>query len=147
MARRRIDGTEGMNALSRVAAFFSEHARGTASAAAIPEQLRDDFLRATRFALEEIAERHPGRSVEIRVPYAGAVQACEGQQHRRGTPPNVVEAEMPVFLGLVLGHISWQESCETGAVQASGTRSNLSTLFPLFTPATLERYRDTGDKS
>lgn len=139
MARRRIDSSEGMSALGRVAEFFEGHSDYHFD---VPADKRSDFLCATRFALEEIAERHPGRSVEIRVPYAGAVQAFEGQQHRRGTPPNVVEAEMPIFLGLVLGCISWQEACDTGAVQASGSRANLAALFPLFTKAVVGRWCD-----
>ena len=147
MARRRIDGIEGMSALAHVAAFFDQNARSTPSAASIPQQLREDFVCATRFALEEIAERHPGRSVEIRVPYAGAVQAFEGIEHRRGTPSNVVETEMPTFLALVLGRIDWDAAQTSSGVQASGARADLSTLFPLFSPATLERYRDTGGKS
>lgn len=144
MARRRIDGTEGMSALSRVADFFEGQSDCTDCAFDVPTDKREDFLRATRFALEEIAERHPGRSVEIRVPYVGAVQAIEGVGHRRGTPPNVVEADMATFLALALGHTSWNKACETGSVQASGSRANLSTLFPLFASATLERYRDGG---
>ena len=135
---------EGMSALSRVAEFFESAAEVPFD---VPADKREDFLCATRFAREEIAARHPGRSVEIRVPYAGAVQAVEGIEHRRGTPPNVVEADMTAFLGLVLGHTSWDEACETGSVQASGSRANLSALFPLFTHATLGRYRDTGDES
>jgi hypothetical protein len=75
------------------------------------------------------------------------VQAIEGIEHRRGTPPNVVETEMLTFLALVLGYTSWGEACETGSVQASGSRANLSVLFPLFTHAALGRYRDTGDES
>lgn len=142
--RRRIGDDEGMQALGQVAEFFAGQLD---CAYDIPVDKREDFLCATRFALEEIAERYPGRSVEIRVPYAGAVQAVEGIEHRRGTPPNVVEAEMPVFLALTLGHITWQEACEDGAVQASGSRANLSALFPLFTSATLECYRDIGDES
>lgn len=133
-----------MSALSRVAEFFESDAEVSSD---VPADKREDFLCATRFALEEIVERHPGRSVEIRVPYAGAVQAVEGIEHRRGTPPNVVETEMPTFLALTLGHIGWQEACETGSVQASGSRANLSALFPLFTHAALGRYRDTGDES
>lgn len=139
--RRRIGDDEGMQALGQVAEFFKGQSDCDFDVSA---DKRGDFLCATRFALEEIAERHPGRSVEIRVPYAGAVQAIAGTEHRRGTPPNVVEAEMPVFLALALGHTSWDKACETGSVQASGARADLSALFPLFTPAALERYRDGG---
>jgi len=60
--------------------------------AAAGETLEADQARtAARFALRELAQRHPGRSVEVRVPFAGAVQILPGPSHRRGTPPNVVE--------------------------------------------------------
>lgn len=58
---------------------------------------------AVRFALEEFASRHPGRSVEIRVPWAGAVQAIDGPVHTRGTPPNVVEMDAQTWLELAVG--------------------------------------------
>ncbi|MBR5950506.1 MAG: hypothetical protein IKZ87_03630 [Actinomycetaceae bacterium] len=138
MARRRIDSAEGMSALAKAADYCQSHACLGVSTP-IPDGMRSVFVQATRFALEEIAERHPGRSVEIRVPYAGAVQAFEGVEHRRGTPPNVVEGDMATFLGLAIGYIDWQDACESGRVQASGSRADLSAIFPLFTPVTLER--------
>ena len=54
-----------------------------------------------RFTLAEFAKRHPGRSVEIRIPWIGAVQAIAGVNHRRGTPPNVVEMSGNTWLTLV----------------------------------------------
>ncbi len=46
---------------------------------------------AVRGLLGVLAERAPGRSVEVRVPPHGVVQCIEGPRHTRGTPPNVVE--------------------------------------------------------
>ncbi|MDQ1741885.1 MAG: hypothetical protein QOE23_224, partial [Pseudonocardiales bacterium] len=40
-----------------------------------------------------LAAKYPGRSVEVRVPPATAVQAIAGPRHTRGTPPNVVETD------------------------------------------------------
>ena len=41
--------------------------------------------------LKVVQEVAPGRSVEIRIPPYAAIQCVEGVNHRRGTPPNVVE--------------------------------------------------------
>lgn len=93
---------------------------------------------AARFALEELAERHPGKSVEVRVPYVGAVQVVEGLRHRRGTPPNVVEMSATTWMDLVCGRATWTEV--EGQIDASGTRSDLHHFFPLFTSAVLARW-------
>ncbi|MFE1523250.1 sterol carrier family protein [Schaalia turicensis] len=86
---------------------------------------------AVRFLLEELADRHPGHAVEIRVPYVGAVQAVAGVRHRRGTPPNVVECDAATFLGLCVGTLGWDDAVASGRVDASGTRANLSEFLPL----------------
>ena len=99
---------------------------------AAPRPSASAMRTATRYCLEEIAERHPGRSVEIRVPYAGAVQAFEGPAHRRGTPPNVVETDIETFLGLALGALTWAEALASGKVDASGIRASLESCMPLF---------------
>ncbi len=99
---------------------------------------------AARFCLEEMAERHPGRSVELRVPYAGAVQVIEGPKHRRGTPPNVVEMDSSTWLALCSGSLRWDEAVERGRVSASGIRADLSEYFPLFSPQILQRWRNRG---
>lgn len=87
---------------------------------------------AVRFALEEFATRHPGRSVEIRVPWVGAVQAIAGPRHTRGTPPNVVEMPARVWLDLVVGN-----DADTSLIDYSGARADLGEYLPLFGPAEL----------
>lgn len=87
------------------------------------------LLTAVRFTLEEFAERFPGRSVEVRVPPAGAVQILEGSTHRRGTPPAVVEMDMVTWLSLVVGKTSWGEAVAQGRIQASGERADLTGCF------------------
>lgn len=84
---------------------------------------------AVRFALEEFAYRHPGHSVEIRIPWVGAVQAIAGINHRRGTPPNVVEMNGATWLALVT---AGQPAPADTAITYSGTRADLSAYLPLF---------------
>ncbi|MFP7696371.1 sterol carrier family protein [Trueperella sp. LYQ143] len=85
---------------------------------------------AARFALEEFAHRYPGRSVEIRIPWVGAVQAIAGPIHTRGTPPNVVEIDVDTWLAAVLGM-----TIDPKRISYSGTRADISQYLPLFTLA------------
>lgn len=81
-----------------------------------------------------LAEQHPGRSVEVRIPPFAAVQCGVGDPgptHTRGTPPNVVETDAVTFLRLATGRISWAEAMQTGEVAASGLRADLSPVLPL----------------
>jgi hypothetical protein len=87
---------------------------------------------AVRFTLEELAARHPGRAVEVRVPPYGATQCVAGTTHTRGTPPNVVETEAVSWLGLVTGIRDWADELSAGRIYASGERSDLSKLLPFF---------------
>lgn len=82
-------------------------------------------------ALAAFAEAVPGRSVEIRVPPFGAVQAVPGGSHRRGTPRAVVECDGDTWLALVGGQLSWSDAVERGLVHASGERSDLAEYLPL----------------
>ncbi|MFD1716310.1 sterol carrier family protein [Georgenia deserti] len=88
---------------------------------------------AVRFTLEELAVSSPGRSVEVRVPPAGAVQALPGPRHTRGTPPNVVETDEQTWLALATGRSAWGDAVARGAVRASGARADLSRVLPLIT--------------
>lgn len=86
---------------------------------------------AVRYSLEELATRHPGRSVEVRVPPFGAVQCIEGPMHKRGTPPNVFETDAATWLRLATGEVSWMAAVGSGAVRASGLRADLSEHLPI----------------
>jgi uncharacterized protein (TIGR03083 family) len=91
---------------------------------------------ALRIVVKELArvlaERHPGRTVEVRIPPYTAVQCLEGPRHTRGTPPNVVEVDPVAWVRLCAGREQWAELVRTGRVRASGERSDLSPLLPLF---------------
>jgi hypothetical protein len=88
---------------------------------------------AVRYTLEELGERAPGRSVEVRVPPFGVVQCVEGPRHTRGTPPNVVETDAETWLLLATGGLTWPAALAEGVLRVSGTRADLSALLPLTT--------------
>lgn len=81
--------------------------------------------------LAVLAERAPGRSVEVRVPPYAAVQVVPGVRHTRGTPPAVVETDAGTWLALAAGRTTWHEAVESGGVRASGERTDLSPYLPL----------------
>jgi hypothetical protein len=91
----------------------------------------DDVRAAVKHFLAVLAGRHPGKSVEVRVPPYAAVQCIEGARHTRGTPPAVVETRAAVWLRLARGQVSFREAVEGGDVLASGERSDLSDHLPL----------------
>ena len=157
--RRKTSEEAGMAAVREVRAFFEaqraatgepadSHARGEyllnsyllnsyllnsaeveQAFAALPRSVRATFV---RFTLEELATLAPGNSVEVRVPPLGVTQCVAGPRHTRGTPPSVVEARPFVWAALVLGACSWEQAVSAGALDASGERSDLSGLLPLF---------------
>lgn len=85
----------------------------------------------TRALAGLLAERAPGRHVEVRVPPYAAIQCVEGPRHTRGTPPNVVEAEPVVFTELVAGRTTWADAVRDGRVRSWGDRADLSPWLPL----------------
>ncbi|WP_141211165.1 sterol carrier family protein [Enemella dayhoffiae] len=90
---------------------------------------------AVRALTDVLATRHPGQSIEVRVPPFAAVQCGTGTEdprHTRGTPPTVVECDPLVLVRLCVGRIEYAEATRTGAVRASGSRSDLSSWLPLF---------------
>ncbi|MBK9739196.1 MAG: hypothetical protein IPO93_06745 [Actinobacteria bacterium] len=86
-------------------------------------------VKATLSALVAVA---PGRSVEVRIPPYAAVQVIEGTTHRRGTPSAVVETDARTWLLMACGALIWADGVASGAVRASGARSDLSAWLPVF---------------
>ena len=119
MARRRINHTDGTAAIAAVRLSGLESAD------------ESQLATACRYLLEELAERAPGNSVEVRVPPYGATQCIEGPRHTRGTPPNTVEMNSQVWFALATGELSWTQALAEAKVQASGTRADLSEVLPL----------------
>lgn len=111
-----------------------------ADPAAVAEALaRDPRSDADRRLLSKhflalLAERAPGRSVEVRVPPYAAAQVVPGVRHTRGTPPAVVETDPDTWIALATGELSWTEAAATGRLRASGERADLSPYLPLGRP-------------
>lgn len=95
---------------------------------------RSALARGTRTLTAIVAARHPGRSVEVRVPPYAAVQCAigdPGPTHTRGTPPNVVETDPLTFMRLATGRVAWSDAVAGGSIHASGLRANLAPALPL----------------
>jgi hypothetical protein len=85
----------------------------------------------SRHFLAVLAQRAPGRSVEVRIPPYAAAQVIEGVRHTRGTPPAVVELDADTWIALATGALDWAEAEASGRVRASGERADLSPYLPL----------------
>ncbi|WP_099332367.1 sterol carrier family protein [Actinomyces minihominis] len=121
MAVRRIGTDEGEAAWRS----WRESAAGSTGAA------RPIIALAVRYTLQLITDLAPGGAVEVRVIPFGATQILEGANHRRGTPPAVVEMSAQTWLELATGLLTWQEAVDSGAVDASGVMADLGPLLPL----------------
>ena len=88
---------------------------------------------AVLYTLQELSNLYPGKSVEVRIPPSGATQILEGNTHRRGTPPAVVECTPSVWINLCVGLETWENAIKSNLIDASGERSDLSKLLPIFT--------------
>ncbi|HIW94953.1 MAG TPA: hypothetical protein H9867_00465 [Candidatus Corynebacterium gallistercoris] len=90
---------------------------------------RAQVAEAVRLSAQVLAQVAPGASVEVRVPPFVAVQAVAGPQHRRGTPPNVVQCSPLTWLRLVVG----LEDFFGSDAESSGTRAaEIGLHLPLF---------------
>jgi hypothetical protein len=112
--------------------------RGAQSLAAVLSALdggaepgAEELRTAARHLLSQLASRHPGRVLEVRVPPVAAVQCLPGPVHTRGTPPNVVETDAVTWIRLASGRVGWADAVASGAVHASGPRADLTAYLPL----------------
>jgi hypothetical protein len=95
------------------------------------QPLRGALRTAVSYLLDGLADRVPGRAVEVRVPPFAAVQCIEGPRHTRGTPPNVVETDPLTWLDLATGRLDWPAATASGKLRASGPRADISAYLPL----------------
>jgi hypothetical protein len=96
------------------------------------EPARDLLRDAVRALLTELSDRAPGRSVEVRVPPYGAIQCIAGPRHTRGTPPSVIEMDPLTWVKLATGRLTWIDARQMATVTASGNRTDISPLLPLW---------------
>lgn len=92
---------------------------------------RADLATAVRYTLQVITQKVPGASVEVRVAPFGATQVIEGSNHRRGTPPAVVEMAPDTWMRVASGLRTWDEAMGSGHIDASGESADLSPHLPL----------------
>lgn len=124
MARRTDPPLEEVRAsLEPLASWLEDGARPAPGRAAVAA--------AVRATARYLAGRHPGGAVELRIPPFVAVQCVEGLNHRRGTPPNVIELDPRTWLRLATGRLTWSSALAGGVVAASGSRADLAGLVPI----------------
>jgi hypothetical protein len=102
-----------------------------ATVAADEQPSRAVLRAAVTYTLDVLADRAPGRSVEVRIPPFAAVQCIPGPRHTRGTPPNVVETDAMTWLRLAIGDLNWASAVASGKLRASGQRADISGYLPL----------------
>ncbi len=92
-----------------------------------PAELKAEVKRT----LALLKDKAPGKSVEVRVPPFAAIQCIPGVRHTRGTPPAVVEMDAQTWLAVASGALAWADALASGAIRASGERTDLSPYLPL----------------
>ena len=90
-----------------------------------------EVLEEVKSTLALLTAKAPGRAIEVRVPPYAAVQCGDGPTHTRGTPPNVIEMDADTWLALAHGATNWAAAMQTGKINASGARADLSEYLPL----------------
>ncbi len=86
---------------------------------------------AVKYSLQLLHRKIPGKSVELRVPPISAVSIVEGKDHKRGTPPAVIEVEPIIWLKIFLGELNWHDAVNQGLILASGANTDLSHHLPM----------------
>ena len=89
------------------------------------------ILNEVKDTLALLADKFPGKAIEVRIPPYAAVQCGDGPKHTRGTPPNVIEMDATTWLQLVDGDRTWADAFNEGLIFASGVRADLTHLLPL----------------
>src|SRR6202051_5334133 len=98
VARRNADPAKTRDAVRTVEGWLGDDTQ--------PSPSRAELAAAVRLTARTLAAAAPGASVEVRIPPFVAVQCISGPQHRRGTPPNVVETAPRRWLRLAGGLLS-----------------------------------------
>lgn len=124
VARRSADPAKTRAAVLAVTDWLRDDSR--------PAPARAELAEAVRLTARTLAAVAPGSSVEVRVPPFVAVQCISGPEHRRGNPPNVVEADPRTWLLLATGLLNVADAAAGGVVQLSGSRAGeIANWLPL----------------
>jgi len=115
-----------LEAVQRIAALLDADA----------EVARDDLADVARAVAATLKARHPGRTIEVRVPPFAAVQVGAahdaGPTHRRGTPPDVVEMDATTAVRLATGSLAWDDAVAQGLIRYSGAHAaDVRVMLPL----------------
>jgi Bacterial SCP ortholog len=123
-ARRTIDPAQTRAAVLAVADWLHDEKQ--------PAPSKEELATAVRLTARTLSASAPGSSVELRIPPFVAVQCISGPQHRRGTPPNVVETDPRTWLLVATGLLSVDDAADAGVLQLSGSRAcEIATYLPL----------------
>ncbi len=114
-SRRSADPAKTRAAVAAVLPWLRDETR--------PAPARGELGEAVRLTTRTLAATAPGSSVEVRVPPFVAVQCIPGPAHRRGNPPNVVEADPRTWLLLATGLLLVPDAVAGGALRLSGARA------------------------
>jgi len=90
-----------------------------------------DLKTAVKYSLQILYQDIPGKSVELRIPPFAAVSIIKGKDHKRGTPPAVIEIDSITWLKLAIGSINWTHAIQAGLIHASGPDTDLSSYLPI----------------
>src|ERR1700751_3024762 len=110
-------------------------AQPRAAVRAVADWLRDDawpapaseaLAAAVRLTARTLSAAAPGASVEVRIPPFVAVQCISGPQHRRGTPPNVVETDPRSWRLLVSCRLTVAEALDGVVLRLCGSKAGRS---------------------
>ena len=92
---------------------------------------KETLKNAVKYSLQLLHHQIPGKSVELRIPPFAAVSIIEGKNHKRGTPPAIIEISAPIWIELVKGLKSWNQAIDDGLISASGPNTDLSPYLPI----------------
>jgi len=81
--------------------------------------MRDpQILESVKATLALLVAANPGRAIEVRIPPYAAVQCG-------------IEMDADTWLALANGKTNWAAAMQTGKINASGARADLSEYLPL----------------
>lgn len=119
--RNPVKPNEGIKALNQASQKIAKN-----------EIIEKETLKlAVKYSLQLLHKKIPGKSVELRIPPISAISIIEGKDHKRGTPPAVIEVAPIIWLKIFLGQLNWHAAINQGLILASGANTDLSLYLPM----------------